>query len=67
MPSARKELQDKFPGMDAEAMEALKDNFFESDFVFRRNDVNYKPTPREMEALDYLFEEWDYGYAADYL
>lgn len=62
MPQAPQWLRDKFPGDDAEALEILEANFTEKAGVFRKKDPNYQPTEREFEAIDYLFQEWDYGY-----
>lgn len=66
MPQASDELRAKFPGHDEEAFKVLEENF-----VVRRDGMivpkvkGYKPTPREDDAIDYLFHEWDYGYDPD--
>lgn len=63
MPQATDELRAKFPGWDAEAMEVLEKNFICSKGgVYRKKDPNYEPTQREWDAIDYMWQEWDYGY-----
>lgn len=67
MPQATSELRRKFPGSDSEALSVIAKNF-----VVVRNghihpkEVGYKPTQREHEAIDYLFQEWDYTYSPDF-
>lgn len=62
MPQATPELRAKFPGHDSEAMEVLAKNFTQSKGVYRKKDPNYKPNLREWDAVDYMIQEWDYGY-----
>jgi len=62
MPQATPELRKKFPGYDAEALNVLRQNFTNDRGLIRRKDKNYKPTRREFDAIDYLFQEWDYAY-----
>jgi hypothetical protein len=62
MPQASEELRVKFPGWDEEAHAVLEANFTEKAGIFRPKIKGYKPTPREDEALDYMFHEWNYGY-----
>jgi len=63
MPQATDELRAKFPGWDAEALQVLETNFtVGEDGVIRKKLPAYAPTPREFDAIDYLFQEWDYGY-----
>lgn len=66
MPQASRELRDKFPGHDAEAIDVLKQNFEWGPprlWEIRRKDKNYSPTPREFDAIDYLCDEWDWGWS----
>jgi len=64
MPQATPELRKKFPGNDSEAMEVIAANFLvDRGGVIRKKDPKYTPTDREMDAIDYLFQEWDFGYA----
>jgi len=63
MPQATDELREKFPGSDSEALEVIATNFLvDRGGVIRKRDPKYKPTVREYDAIDYLFQEWDYGY-----
>ena len=63
MPQATDELRAKFPGDDGEALDVLEQNFVvDRTGVIRKKDSAYKPTDREFDAIDYLFQEWDYGY-----
>jgi len=63
MPQASDELRAKFPGGDQEAIEVLRRHFVAQKFIWRKIDPTYKPTRREWDAIDYLFHEWDWGYA----
>jgi hypothetical protein len=65
MPQATDELRAEFPGHDSEAMDVLDANFTQTKFVYRKKDRAYQPTPREWAAINYLFQEWDYGYEED--
>lgn len=63
MPQATDELRDKFPDYDGEALEVIKEHFtVDRTGIIRKKDPNYDPTEREWDAIDYLFQEWDYGY-----
>lgn len=63
MPQASKRLRNEFPGGDSEALEVLEANFIvDRTGLIHRKDVNYMPTGREWDAVDYLFHEWDYAY-----
>jgi hypothetical protein len=62
MPQATDELRSKFPGWDWEALDVLKENFTDTKGVLRKKDPAYQPTAREWDAIDYLFQEWDYMY-----
>jgi hypothetical protein len=62
MPQASDELRAKFPGWDDEALAVLEENFTENRGVIRPKTVGYVPTDREKDAIDYLFQEWDYEY-----
>ena len=63
MPSAIPELQEKFPGMEQQALAVLRRNFIEiRNGVIIRKDPEYQPTQREYDAIDYLFYEWDFMY-----
>ena len=64
MPQATDELRAKFPGWDSEALAVLDANFtVSSGGVIRPKALGYQPTEREDDAIDYLFQEWDYGYS----
>lgn len=63
MPQASPELCAKFPGDDAEALDVLEANFIvASNGIIYPKDTTYTPTGREVDAIDYLFGEWDYCY-----
>jgi hypothetical protein len=62
MPQASDELRAKFPGWDDEALAVLEENFTENRGVIRPKTAGYVPTDREKDAIDYLFQEWDYEY-----
>jgi hypothetical protein len=62
MPQATDELRAEFPGWDVEALAVLETNFTEEKGVFRKKDPSYQPTKREWDAIDYMFQEWDYMY-----
>lgn len=63
MPSAPLDLQNKFPGMDQEALEVIDANYsVGKGFVIRPKVAGYKPTERENDALNYLWLEWDFAF-----
>jgi hypothetical protein len=63
MPQASEELRAKFPEGEGQAMKVLEANFIlHKGFVYRPKVRDYKPTPREDDAIDYLFHEWDFAY-----
>lgn len=61
MPQARPELQAKFAD-DSEALELLEGAGFVllPDFNWRAP-AGRKPCLEELDAIEYLIEEWDYG------
>lgn len=63
MPQASEELRAKFPGDDTEAWDVLNKNFNEIAGVIFPKVAGYQMTEREGEAIDYLSDEWDYGYS----
>lgn len=66
MPQATDELRSKFPGWDSEALDVLRPNFTVArNGVIRPKTSNYEPTERESDAIDYLIQEWDYGYSPE--
>jgi hypothetical protein len=65
MPQATKEQRDRWPGGDTQAMKVLADNGYKltDDGSFRWiRPKNHKPTEIELDAVDYLVNEWDYGF-----
>ena len=66
MPQATDELRAKFPGWDGEALDVIRENFTvnRGGLIYPKV-KGYKPTQREDEAIDYLFQEWDYAYSPD--
>ncbi len=66
MPQASEELRAKFPGSDQEAHGVLVENFILSKgWIIRPKVAVYKMTEREGDAIDYLCDEWDYGYSPE--
>lgn len=66
MPQASDELRAKFPGHDDEALKVLEEHFTWDKpalWIIRRKDPNYVPTDREWEAIDYMCDEWDFGWS----
>jgi len=64
MPQASPALRKKFPGSDAQALKVLQANFVDQKGVIAPKRKGYTPTPRENDAIAYLFHEWDYAYKA---
>jgi hypothetical protein len=60
MPKATSHLRAKFDS-DAAAFAVLGDNFTNMHGVISPR-AGYKPTDADHDAIDYLFQEWDYGY-----
>ena len=62
MPQASKESSDLFPGGCEEAMAVLEG----AGYKYTRCwswicPKNHKPSEREIDAIDYLFAEWDWA------
>lgn len=64
MPQASEELRNKFPGMDTQAINYLEQRGFKcgKDFVWRPPSMFHNLTQHDKDAIDYLCDEWDYGY-----
>lgn len=63
MPQASKELQDKFPGSDRQALDVIDSNYaISKGFIIYPRVTGYEATDRECDAINYLADEWDYGY-----
>lgn len=63
MPQASSQTLEDWPGDDADALALLKTNFnLSRGGMFSWKDPAYEPTKQELAALQYLFEEWDYGW-----
>ena len=62
MPQACKELQDEFPGMDAEAMKVIADagvrEVGNGLYLLTREQLDNLPE-RAWKALQYMRDEWD--------
>ena len=63
MPQARKELRDQFPNGLEQAMKFLIDNGYVLTIYWRweRPPGQYVPRDRELAAIEYLIQEWDFG------
>jgi hypothetical protein len=63
MPSGPPELWDLFPNGDADALEAIAENYtVGKGFVIRPKVAGHKPSELENAALDHLWLEWDYAF-----
>ena len=65
MPQATEELRAAWPGGDEEAiqylyMQGYKDHP-EHRWHWQKPNPNHVPTTREVSAMQYLVDEWDYG------
>lgn len=63
MPQTTPELAAKFPGMDREAMEVLRDAGYTltREWFWLPPSIFHEPIEREADAINYLIEEWDFG------
>ena len=65
MPQATRPLQEKWDHdnqMDAKAITHLKNAGFEMKSGIIRAPAGYTPTEDDYSAIDYLCQEWDYGW-----
>ena len=63
MPQASDELRAKFPGGDQEAFAVIEEHFsISKGGVIYPKHPGRQMTEREGDAIDYLCDEWDYGY-----
>lgn len=63
MPQASEELRAKFPGGDWEAFLVIREHYrVRLGGIIEPRILGYKGTAREYDAIDYLCNEWDYGY-----
>lgn len=60
MPRASDYLRQKW-GSHEQAYEQLRPNFTDDRGVLRPK-AGYTPTAEDYSAIDYLCDEWDYGY-----
>lgn len=65
MPQASQETIDAWPHSQEAALTLLETNFFEDGGWFHRKDSNYQMTEEEGNAIQYLIEEWDYGWGEE--
>lgn len=62
MPSATDELRDAFPGGADEAIEVLSAAGYKLTRAWTWIPPrDHDPTKRELDAIEYLFQEWDFG------
>jgi len=64
MPQASAETLKAWPHDDRKAYTLLEENFGEKGGWYYPKVVGYQPTAEEQAAINYLVEEWDYGYTA---
>jgi hypothetical protein len=62
MPQATDEQRARWPGWDAEAIKFLEDAGYKltRDWEWIKP-VGHTPTERELDAIDYMCNEWDFG------
>lgn len=62
MPQGPTWLHEKWKN-DSNAIEFLESRGYtlQKDYCWKRPNLGYKPTPKELEAMTYLCLEWDYG------
>ena len=63
MPQTTPERSARWPGMDRQATNYLKDKGYRLTSTFRWESPtdDYEVTEEEEDAMIYLIEEWDYG------
>jgi hypothetical protein len=63
MPQASPELRAEWPGGDAEATVYLRIAGYtmRRDWTWDPPTPTHEPTPREISAIRYLIDEWDFG------
>lgn len=62
MPQAPEELCARWGIGDEEALEQLSTNFIVDRGGFIHPRTSYTPTPDDYSAIDFLCQEYDYGY-----
>jgi len=60
MPQATSELQAAWPGGDTQALDHLAPNFVTYSGFIKQRDDDYQLTERDLSAINYLIQEWDY-------
>lgn len=63
MPSTTDERRARWPGMDAQATLHLENRGYERGpkWTWRHPDPNHHMSARDVDAVVYLIEEWDWG------
>jgi hypothetical protein len=63
MPQATDELRKEWGVMDDRAIKFLNDRGYKltRDFHWKKPHPNMKPTAKELRAIEFLFQEWDFG------
>jgi hypothetical protein len=61
MPQTSDERRARWPGKDSEALSFLYSQGYEMTREWEWIPPKREPTEREIDAIDYLVEEWDYG------
>lgn len=63
MPSAAPELQAQWPGGDNEAMGHLENSGYRltREWTWIPPKADYAATDRDLSAINYLVDEWDFG------
>ena len=63
MPQTTPERAARWPGMDQQAIGYLRSRGYvlRRDWYWTKPTPDHQPTEKELDAIDYLFEEWDFG------
>jgi hypothetical protein len=64
MPQATDELRAEWDGpSDQKAIKFLQDAGYKltPQWEWRHKDSNHMPTPKEISAVNFMFQEWDFG------
>jgi hypothetical protein len=63
MPQATEELRREWGIADSRAIKFLNDRGYKltRDFRWQKPHPNMKPTAKELRAIEFLIQEWDFG------
>lgn len=63
MPQTTPERAARWPGGNGQAMNHLKARGYvlHKDWTYTKPSPDFEPTERDLDAITYLIEEWDFG------